>query len=330
MTEIIAVVGAGNMGTAVAQVLASNGHTVRAWSIETDVLEEMRDQQANTKYLEGVELHPGIEAVWDLEKAVAGSDVIVLSVPSQIVAGMARDLSPLLRPEQIVLNVAKGLESGTNCRLSEVISRELGTKTRPAVGSMGGPAIAIETARGMTTAVIVAFEDENSARRVQGLLQNEWVKVDTTTDLCGLELSSTLKNVYAIALGVCDGMGLGANTKAFVGTLAMDEMGRICEALGGRHATVHGLAGLGDLLTTGYSKHSRNRTIGEMLGSGDDWRRFRDEKTVEGVVACGAINQLMSESGLDLPLLGTIDAILCERAAAPVAMGEFFGEFRYR
>jgi len=329
MPETIAVLGAGNMGTAVAQVLASNSHTVRAWSIETDVLEEMRDQQANTEYLAGVELHPGIEAVWDLEKAAAGAGVIVLSVPSQIVADMARDLRQFVRPEQLVLNVAKGLEAGTNCRLSEVVVRELGTETQPVVGSMGGPAIAIEMARGMPTAVIVGFEDETLARRIQGLLQNEWVKVDVTTDLCGLELSSTLKNVYAIALGVCDGMGLGANTKAFVGTLAMDEMGRICEALGGRAETVHGLAGLGDLLTTGYSKHSRNRTLGEMLGAGGDWRRFRDEKTVEGVVACGAIKQLMSESGLDLPLLGTIDAILCERAAAPVAMGEFFGEFRY-
>jgi glycerol-3-phosphate dehydrogenase (NAD(P)+) len=329
MLETIAVLGAGNMGTAVAQVLAANGHAVRAWSIETDVLEEMRDRRANTKYLADVKLHPRIEAIWDLEKAVAGAGFVVFSVPSQIVAGMARDLRQFVRPEQPVLNVAKGLESGTNCRLSEVIVRELGAEIRPAVGSMGGPAIAIEMARGMPTAVIVGFEDEILARRMQGLLQNEWVKVDTTTDLCGLELSSTLKNVYAIALGICDGMGLGANTKAFVGTLAMEEMGRVCEALGGRHATVHGLAGLGDLLTTGYSKHSRNRTIGEMLGGGDDWRRFRDEKTVEGVVACGAIKELMSECGLDLPLLGTIDAILCERAAAPVAMGEFFDEFRY-
>jgi glycerol-3-phosphate dehydrogenase (NAD(P)+) len=328
MPETIAVLGAGNMGTAVAQVLASNGHTVHAWSIETDVLEEMRDRQANTKYLAGVELHPGIQAVWDLEKAVAGAAAVVLSVPSQIVSHMARDLGSFLGPEQLVLNVAKGLESGSNCRLSEVIAREFGD--RPAmIGAMGGPAIAIEMARGQPTAVIVAFDDEYAARRVQSLLQNDWVKVDVTTDLCGVELCSTLKNVYAIALGICDGMGLGANTKAFVGTLAMDEMARICEALGGRADTVYGLAGLGDLLTTGYSRHSRNRTLGELLGKGGDWRVFRDEKTVEGVAACGAIKELMSESGLSLPLLQTIDAILCERAEAPVAIGEFFREFRY-
>jgi len=329
MPQTIALLGAGNMGTAVAQVLAANGHVVRAWSIETDVLDEMRDRRTNTKYLAGVDLEPGIEAVWDLEKAVRGAAVVVLSVPSQIVASVARDLRPFLRLDQLVLNVAKGLESGTNSRLSEVIVRELGEEFRPAVGSMGGPAIAIEMARGMPTAVIIGFEDAAAARRVQALLQNDWVKVDTTTDLCGLELCSTLKNVYAIALGICDGMGLGANTKAFVGTLAMAEMGRMCEALGGRAETVYGLAGLGDLLTTGYSQHSRNRTIGEMLGSGDDWQRFRNEKTVEGVIACGVVKELMSDSGLAIPLLETVDAILCERAEAPVAMGELFRAFRY-
>ncbi len=329
MPETIAVLGAGNMGTAVAQVLASNGHAVRAWSIETDVLEEMRDARKNSKYLAGVDLHPGIEPVGQLEKAVGGSDVVVLSVPSQIIVSVARDLKPFVRREQLLLNVAKGLESGTNCRLSEVIVRELGEEFRTSVGSMGGPAIAMEMARGQPTAVIVAFEDARLARRVQSLLQNDWVKVDATTDLCGLESSSTLKNVYAIALGICDGMGLGANTKAFVGTLAIGEMGPICEALGGRRETIYGLAGLGDLLTTGYSRHSRNRTIGEMMGSGDDWRLFRDEKTVEGVIACGAIKELMSESGLHLPLLETIDGILCESAEAPAAMGAFFREFRY-
>jgi glycerol-3-phosphate dehydrogenase (NAD(P)+) len=328
MPETIAVLGAGNMGTAVAQVLASNGHAVRAWSIETDVLEDMRDRRANTKYLAGIDLHPGIEAVWDLEKTVAGAGLVVLSVPSQIVSLMARDLKPFLRPGQLVLNVAKGLEAGSNRRLSEVIVRELGEESRT-VGAIGGPAIAIEMARGQPTAVIIAFENDAAASHIQSLLQNDSVKVDVTTDLCGLELCSTLKNVYAIALGICDGMKLGANTKAFVGTLAIGEMGRICEELGGRAKTVYGLAGLGDLLTTGYSHHSRNRTIGEMLGNGDDWRRFRDEKTVEGVVACRAIKELMSESGLELPVLETIDGILCERAEAPVAIGGFFRGFRY-
>jgi len=328
MPETTAVIGAGNMGTAVAQVLASNGHAVRAWSIETDVLEEMRDRRLNTKYLSGVELHPGIEPVWDLADAVRGAAVIVLSVPSQIVSRVANDLSPLLAQNQLVLNVAKGLEFGTNRRLSKVIAAAFGER-QATIGAMGGPAIAIEMARGMPTAVIVGFEDGGACQRMQTLLQNDWVKVDVTTDLAGIELCSTLKNVYAIALGICDGIGLGANTKAFIGTLAMSEMGRICETLGGRHDTVHGLAGLGDLLTTGYSQHSRNRTLGEKLGSGADWKRFLTEKTVEGVVACGAIKELVAGGPLDLPLLDTLDAVLCERSSAIDAMNDFFRRFSY-
>jgi len=328
MSETIALLGAGNMGTAVAQVLASNGHAVRAWSIETDVLDEMRDRRLNTKYLPGIELHQGIEPVWDFEQAVGGAGVIVLSVPSQIVATIARDLAPLLQPGQIVLNVAKGLEARTNLRLSEVIRREI-KQPQLIIGAMGGPAIAIEMARGMPTAVIVGFDDEGSCSRMQALLQNEWVKVDTTTDLCGLEFCSTLKNVYAIALGICDGMGLGANTKAFVGTLAVEEMARICAALSGREETVIGLAGLGDLLTTGYSQHSRNRTLGEKLGAGADWKGFVSEKTVEGVVACGAIRALTTGNSLALPLLDTIDAVLRERAPPAQVMREFFRRFSY-
>jgi glycerol-3-phosphate dehydrogenase (NAD(P)+) len=329
MSETIAVVGAGNMGTAVAQVLASNGHAVRAWSIETDVLEEMRDHHLNTKYLSGVELHPGIEPVWELENVLDGVGVIVLSVPSQIVARMASDLTGHLTPGQIVLNVAKGLEARTNLRLSEVIWREVGDASQVAVGSMGGPAIAVEMARGAPMAVIVGMADANASWRLQRMLQNEHLKVETTPDICGLEFCSTLKNVYAIALGICDGMALGANTKAFVGTIAIDEMSRISAALGGRHETVHGLAGLGDLLTTGYSQHSRNRTLGEMLGSGGQWKRFLTEKTVEGVVACAAIKQLVTDRGLALPLLDTVDAVLCERDSAVDAVTEFFRRFSY-
>lgn len=329
MTETIAVLGAGNMGTALAHVLASNGHAVRAWSIETDVLEEMRDRRLNTKYLAGIDLHPAIEPVSDLEKAVAGADIIVLSVPSQIVAAMARDLAPLLAPGKIVLNVAKGLEAGTHSRLSEVIWREVGDAAQVAIGSMGGPAIAIELARGQPMAVIVGIAEANSGHRLQHALQNQHLKVERTPDITGLEFCSTLKNVYAIALGICDGMGLGANTKAFVATLALDEMSRICDALGGRPETVYGLAGLGDLLTTGYSQHSRNRTLGEKLGAGGDWKRFLSEKTVEGVVACGAIKELTADRKIELPLLETVDDVLGECATAAEAMEVFFREFRY-
>jgi glycerol-3-phosphate dehydrogenase (NAD(P)+) len=329
MPDTVAVLGAGNMGTALAQVISSNGSLVRLWSIERDVLEEIRDRRRNSKYLGGIELDDLVEAVWELPRALAGAQLVILSVPSQVVPEMARDLAPHLRDGQVVLNVAKGLEAKTGRRLSEVLAAELGDSFRKAIGSMGGPAIAIEMAREMPMAVIVGLEDEAARRRIQRLLQNEHLKVETTSDVAGLELCSTLKNVYAIALGMCDGLGFGMNTKAFIGTLAIEEMASICLALGGERETVYGLAGLGDLLTTGWSQHSRNRTLGEKLGSGADWQTFLREKTVEGAGACQTIKELTADAKGKLPLLEMIHAILFAEQPAPDALRSFLREFAY-
>ena len=178
-------------------------------------------------------------------------------------------------------------------------------------------------------AVVAAFEDTDAGVRVQRILQNEHLKVATTTDLCGLELCAALKNVYAIALGVSDGLGHGTNTKAFIVSVALDEMGVICSALGGKRETVYGLAGLGDLITTGYSEHSRNRRLGEMLGTGGDWRHFLRTNTVEGVAACRAVTELIEGKGLRVHLLATIREVLFAERPAPEAMRHFFREFSY-
>ena len=316
------------MGTALAQVIASNGHQVRLWSIEPDVLEEIRDRRHNTRYLEGIALHPGITAAWEVAEALAGAELVLVSVPSQVVAALARDIAPHVKPGQMVLNVAKGLEGGTHRRMSEVLAAAM-----PAldgrIGSMGGPAIAIEMARGVPMAIIASFPDAAACRQTQSIMQNEHLKVETTTDLAGLELCATLKNVYAIALGMCDGLGLGTNTKAFVATLALQEISRICPALGGRAETVYGLAGIGDLLTTGFSEHSRNRTLGEKLGSAGNWDLFLRTNTVEGVGACRAVHELISGKGLDVHLLQTLYEVLFEERPAPEAMRHFFKEFAY-
>ncbi len=316
------------MGTALAQVIASNGHEVRLWSIEEDVLEDVRDHHRNTKYLEGVPLHPGISAVWELREAIADAHLIIVSVPSQVVAAVARDLAPHVQPGQMVLNVAKGLEGGTHRRMSEALAAAM-----PAldglIGSMGGPAIAVEMARGVPMAIILSFPDTGACRKAQAIMQNEHLKVETTTDLPGLELCSTLKNVYAIALGMCDGLGYGTNTKAFVATLAIHEMSRICGALGGRGETVFGLAGLGDLLTTGFSEHSRNRTLGEKMGSAGNWDSFLRTHTVEGVAACRAVHELIAGEGLDVHLLDTLFEVLFEDRPAPEGMRHFLSSFTY-
>ena len=329
MPETVAVLGAGNMGTALAQVIASNGQSVRLWSIETDVLEEIRDHRRNSKYLEGIALHDQIRAVAELGLAIRGSSLVILGVPSQIVASMGHDIAPHLAKGQVVLNVGKGLEAGTYRRLNQVLVDAFGPAFAATTGSMGGPAIAIEMARGVPMAVVIGTEDQDARRLIQRVIQNENLKVEATDDVAGLELCATLKNVYAIALGICDGLGFGMNTKAFVATVAMGEMARICVSLGGQGDTVYGLAGLGDLLTTGWSEHSRNRTLGEKLGANTDWGRFLEEKTVEGVIACGAIKELTRDSGISLPLLDTIHGVLFDGHHAPDALPAFLRDFSY-
>ncbi len=329
MSETVAVLGAGNMGTALAQVIAGNGHAVRLWSIEHDVLEEIKDHSLNTKYLEDVSLHDGITAVWDLAEAVDGARLIVISVPSQIVPSLARDLAPSVTPGQLVLNVAKGLEAGTHRRMSEAVAAELARPCTPFIGSMGGPAIAIDMARGLPLAIIIAIADPQGCADAQSILQNRNLKVEATRDVTGLELCATLKNVYAIALGICDGIGHGTNYKAFLSSVALAEMKAINVTLGGQPETVYGLAGVGDLLTTGFSEHSRNRTMGQKLGEDSDWKHFLETNTVEGVVACKAISELVSNRGLAVPLLDTVYDILFDPQPAPAALYRFFQDFSY-
>lgn len=329
MTDAAAVLGAGNMGTALAQVIAGNGHPGRLWSIEHDVLEDIRDNRLNTKYLGDIALHYNIEPHWDLGKAITGARLIIISVPSQIVRRIAKDIAPLVKPGQVVLNVAKGLEAETHRRMSQVICEELDDACDQYVGSMGGPAIAIEMARGLPMAVIIAVTDPTSQSVSQSMLQNTALKVETTHDVPGLELCATLKNVYAISLGMADGMGYGANTKAFLASLSLSEMRAIVETLGGDRATVYGLAGIGDLITTGFSPHGRNRTLGEHLGAGTDWRAYVRDHTVEGVVAARAIGELVADEGLRLPLFNTIHGVLFNERPAPRALNQFLQDFTY-
>lgn len=329
MTQKVAVLGAGNMGTALAQVIATNGHHVRLWSIEHDVLEEIRDDHKNTKYLDGVKLHENIDASWELDKTILDARLIIISVPSQVVRSMARDIGALVKDGQLVLNVAKGLEADTHKRMSEILRGELAAECESNIGSMGGPAIAIEMAKGQPLAVIIAFPNSEGLRACQGLLQNNRLKVATTEDVTGLELCATLKNVYAIALGMADGVGYGTNMKAFLASVALDEMAAIAKALGGQQATVYGLAGIGDLLTTGFSEHSRNRTLGEKLGADSDWQHFLRTNTVEGVTACRAIGELVKAEKRPFPLLAMIRGVLFEDQPAPAALRRFQESFSY-
>lgn len=322
----VAVLGAGNMGTALAQIIAGNGHSVRLWSIETDVLEDIRDHHLNTKYLPGLTLNERITPCWTLQETLAEAWLALFSVPSRVVRSLARDVAPHIRDDQPVLNVGKGLEADTNKRMSELLEEEL--PRHGGIAIMGGPAIAGELACGVPTAVIVAAADAQLATDIQDTLQNEAFKVETTTDLAGVELGACLKNAYAIALGMCDGAGYGTNTKAFLASVALAEMALLSQALGGQPQTVYGLAGLGDLITTGFNPHSRNRTLGEKLCSDSDWQEFLRTNTVEGVAACRA-RDLADRLGVATPLLHTIYDVVHLDKPPEETMRAFLRDFSY-
>jgi glycerol-3-phosphate dehydrogenase (NAD(P)+) len=314
MREAAAVLGAGAYGTALAQTMARNGHCVRLWSVEERVLAEVRERRRNSAYMPGVRLHRLIEPVAGLAEAVAGASVVLITVPSRVVRSLARQVAPHLRPGTVTVNAAKGLEQGSNLRMSQVLAQELSPPLAEGIATMGGPAIARELARGHPTALVVAAQELALAERVRGFLQNSYVRVAVVTDRTGVEVGAALKNVYAIALGLCDGLRLGANVKAILGAAALREMADIAVALGGQEETIYGLAGLGDFLATAYSPVSRNRTLGEKLGRGQDWRGFLETHTVEGVAAARAFRELTAGLGLRLPLLDAVHALLFEGA----------------
>ncbi len=323
----VAVLGAGSIGTALAQVAAENGHTVRIWSLEGEALEQIRDFRCNRRHLPELLVHERVEPVWEPGQALNNADLALLCVPSQAIRALARTVAPCVSPKTVVVNVAKGLEQGTHLRMSEVIAKEVGPQA--AVASMGGPAIALDIVRHWPTAVIVAAEPISLAAEAQQALQNQHFKVETCSDLVGVELGATLKNVYAIALGICDGLGYGTNTKAFAATLAMEEMAPIIIGLGGKEGIPYSLAGMGDLITTGFSPHSRNRTLGEKLVTDPGWQEYAKRTTVEGIAGCLAAKGLADRQGMETPLMDVVYGVLFEEKPAAETLSRFLKRFLY-
>jgi glycerol-3-phosphate dehydrogenase (NAD(P)+) len=311
-----------------AHVLASNGSDVRLWSIEVEVLDEISKRHRNSKYLPSLDLHPRIQAKRELREALAGAWLALLTVPTHAIRTLAQEAAPHLMPEQALLCVAKGLEERGGLRMSQVLAQALPDRLHGRIAAMGGPVIALELVQGTPTAVVVGAADIALAQAVRQALENDHFKVETTTDICGVELGATLKNIYAIILGMCDGIGYRTNTKSFLGSVAMAEMARLGEALGGQRQTLYSLAGLGDLLTTGFSPHSRNRTFGEKL-IGEEWRHYLDTHTVEGVPACRAVRELIQAEGVEAPLLDAVYAVLFEGKPAAATLKSLLRDFSF-
>jgi glycerol-3-phosphate dehydrogenase (NAD(P)+) len=308
----VAVVGDGGWGTALALVLDGNGHRVRVWGAFPDYVAEMRRRRENRKFLAGVRLPRSLELTSDARAAVADADVVVSAVPTKFLRAVMERFAPLLDDGTPVVSVTKGIEQGTLRRPSQILHETLG---RRSVAVLSGPSHAEEVARGLPASVVVASSDAALALEAQRLFMSERFRVYTQDDLTGIELGGALKNVIALAAGICDGLGFGDNAKAALLTRGIVEIARLGSALGARKATFHGLSGMGDLITTCISPHGRNRSVGIQIGRGRSLAEILAgmEMVAEGVFTTRAARSLARQHRVEMPITEEVHRVLFRR-----------------
>jgi glycerol-3-phosphate dehydrogenase (NAD(P)+) len=310
----VGVVGAGSWGTALAGLLADNGHDTVLWSWEADVAAQVDREGENGKYLPGVRLPDALRATDDLGEAVRGADVILSVSPSQFVARVMEGAAPHIREDATVLSASKGIEISTLRRMDEVLTDVLGPARMERFSVLSGPSFAKEVAARSPTAVVVASAHEDTARFLQGLFQNAHFRVYTNADVVGVELGGALKNVIALGAGVAAGLGFGHNTMAALLTRGLAEITRLGLAMGAQRSTFMGLAGMGDLVLTCTGELSRNRTVGFRLGQGeslDDILASMDA-VAEGVKTAQAVRDLAEGYEVEMPISREVVAMLVD------------------
>ena len=315
----VSVIGAGSWGTAISKLLSTNGHEVTVWSIMEDEIEMLKTEHEHKTKLPGVVLPESIEFTTDLEASVKGRDLLVLAVPSPFTRSTAHKMASYVEEGQIIVNVAKGIEESTLMTLTDIISQEI---PQCNAAALAGPSHAEEVGRGIPTTVVAAAKDRETAEFIQNMFMNEVFRVYTSPDMLGVELGSALKNVIALAAGVADGLGCGDNTKAALITRGIAEMSRLGVAMGGRIETFNGLTGIGDLIVTCASVHSRNRKAGFLIGQGRTMKEAMDEvkMIVEGVYSAKAAIALSEKYHVDMPIVAEINKVLFEDKPAKEAL----------
>ena len=318
----VTVVGAGSWGTTLAAMLAGNGHDVTLWALETEVIEEVKEQRENRRFLPGVRLPTSLRVTGDLAEVVAGAQVLVNAVPSQFVAGVMTDTASRVPSGCQVVSATKGIETATLRRMEEVLQDILGARAMAGFTVLSGPSFAVEVARGEPTAVVAASADQAAAKRVQRLFQTPSFRVYTNPDVIGVELGGALKNVVALAAGMTSGLGFGHNTLAALITRGLAEMTRLGQAMGARASTFAGLAGIGDLVLTCTGALSRNRAVGVRLGRGEALDSILSEMSAvaEGVKTALAAHELAQRHAVELPIASEVRAILTEGRSAREAL----------
>lgn len=315
--EKIAVLGAGSWGTTLALHLHKNGYRVALWEFFPDYAKALQKKRENVKFLPGFKIPEDILITSDIKEAIEEVNVIVLAVPSHIIRSAAKLLKPFNLRDILLVSVAKGIENGTFLRMSQVITQEL-PLVKNNIVVLSGPSHAEEVVRDVPTTIVAANRDLKKAEYIQKIFMSPSLRVYTNTDVTGVELGGSLKNIIAIACGMSDGLGFGDNTKAALMTRGMHEITRLGVEMGARHETFAGLTGIGDLITTCISRHSRNRNYGEMLGKGLTPKQALSKMimVVEGIRTTKSAHALARKYKIEMPITEQVYQVLFGRKKA--------------
>ena len=307
----VGIMGAGSWGTAISWLLTNNGHEVTVWSIDAREVEMLDQEREHKTKLPGVRLQDTIRFTNVIDQAIQGRDFVVLAVPSPFTRSTAQKMRPYVSDRQILVNVAKGIEETTLMTLSEQIEEEI---PQADVAVLSGPSHAEEVGKGLPTTCVVGARTRKTAEYLQKAFMSEVFRVYTSPDIRGIELGGSLKNVIALAAGIADGLGYGDNTKAALITRGIAEIARLGIAMGARPDTFYGLSGIGDLIVTCASVHSRNRRAGFLMGQGRSMQEAMDEvnMVVEGVFSAKAGRELAEKYGVEMPIIEQVNRVLFE------------------
>ena len=317
----IGVLGAGSWGIALTKLLSGNGHNVTVWSIDKDEIAMLNEHREHLTKLPGVKIDDSVEFTTDVEAACNGKKILVMVVPSPFIRSTAKTIAPYVTKDQIIVNVSKGIEESTLMTLTEVISDEIKDVN---VAVLSGPSHAEEVGKGLPTTVVAGASSKEIAELIQDTFMTDYFRVYTSPDVMGIELGGALKNVIALAAGIADGLGCGDNTKAALITRGIAEITRLGIAMGGKAETFSGLSGIGDLIVTCASVHSRNRKAGVLIGQGKTMNEAMAEvkMVVEGVYSAKAAIKLAQKYDVSIPIIEQVNKVLFENKPADEAVRE--------
>ena len=317
----VGVLGAGSWGTALSVLLSDNGHQVTVWSIDENEVEMLNEKREHELKLPGVKLSDDMVITGDLGSTIRGRDFLVLAVPSPFTRSTAKKMSPFVAEGQIIVDVAKGIEESTLMTLSRQIEQEI---PQADVAVLSGPSHAEEVGRRLPTTCVIGARTKKTAEYLQSMFISNVFRVYTSPDILGIELGGSLKNVIALAAGIADGLGYGDNTKAALITRGIAEIARLGVKMGGKIETFTGLTGIGDLIVTCASVHSRNRKAGYLIGQGMSMQEAMDEvkMVVEGVYSAKAAAQLAKKYEVSMPIVDEVNAVLFEGKSPAEAVND--------